>query len=1121
MVIMLILAGFGNLWSQNITQIEYFFNTDPGFGAGTPIPVVTPSPDLNNINHTIAIWSLSDGFYKLFIRVKDENGRWSHAKERAFLKQTVNFSAVPITYAEYFFDTDPGMGNGTQIPIPVQSILIDTLSVGIDISGLNDGFHQLFVRVKDKNKRWSHTNKRSFLKETISAPNTQITAAEYFIDTDPGFGQGTPVPVTPGVSLITDVNVDITAVTPGFHNLFVRIKDNFGRWSLTTKRAFLNENIVLATSNVQRIEYFIDSDPGLGLGQAIPVTPGQNLNSVNHIIGLTGITPGFHKLFIRAQDDEGRWSHTQIRNFLKQNVETGDAKITKAEYFIDTDPGFGLATQVEITPDTNDAESSFLVDLTNLSNGFHKLFVRSCDDHGKWSHSKFQAFYKQLVEEDSLADLVYAEYFYDTDPGLGNGLSIAFNPVQNIPFLAFQLDLTGIEFGQHFLFVRTLDEDGLWSLTTRDTIFYYLDSLPTAVLNGPPGVCENGVAEFEVNLTGTAPWTLIINTGFETDTISGIMTTPYIFNVSPTGTGTKTAQVLKVQDVYYTGLYTGIPIEYEVYPLPLAASPILGSTHICRGSTYLHYQIYQVAYATDYEWSFPAGCEYSYYYSWGHYNVWVSFPQGAQSGMISVRGKNACGYGPSSSLYVEIHELPVVNAGPDLAIPYGDSAQLNAVVTGGEAPYSYYWAPWYYLDNYSISNPKAGPPSDITYTVYATDSYGCQGSDDVKIDVGPPPGSTINGTITYDNAIHSPMSNVTVYLKLGNTIVDQTYTNYYGNYSFGSVQPGSYTITATTQKAWGGANATDAMQVLKHFAQVSTLQGLHLLVADLNMDGAINSIDGLLIASRFVGNANSFVTGDWAFEAISLDVAPFSLYQADFMANCYGDVDGSYIPGAKTESGVEMICEGNLIPGDAVSTIPVRIMQNISTDAVSLIMNLSKGVVVNEIRMNTLSGNFSWTQKGTEVRLAWYDTETLHLSTGDILFAMDVETASAGNLRLEAQAGTEFAGTNAIALNGLKLSYPTLSSLLNRFELGANFPNPFSGLTSIPYSIPADGTISLEVYDALGQMVARPVNHHQKAGNYVFELDGNQLNSGIYQYTLIYNNGQDVLTLSKKMISNK
>lgn len=1117
----LILPGFGSLWSQNITRIEYFFDTDPGFGAGTEIPVLTPSPDVNNINHTLSLGSIPDGFHKLFIRAKDENGRWSHAKDKAILKQTVNFSTVPITYAEYFFDTDPGRGSGTPIVLPNPSILIDTLTLGIDISGLQDGFHQLFVRVKDKNKRWSHSPKRTFLKQTIILPVTFVAAAEYFIDTDPGFGLGTPIAITADSLIETDVNIDITSVPSGFHKLFVRVKDNHGRWSHICKRSFLNEHIVLNTPNVQRLEYFIDQDPGFGMGYPIPVTPSQNLTSVNHTIGLSALNNGFHKLFVRAQDADGHWSITQIRSFLKQQMQITDSKLTKAEYFVDTDPGFGMGTPVDISPDTTDADASFMVDLNALNDGFHKLFVRACNEHGKWSHVKFQAFYKKTPVTDSLYNLVYAEYFYDTDPGLGNGHVIPVNPAQNLPFTAFQLDLTGVEFGQHFLFVRTRDAEGIWSLTTRDTIFYYLDSLPTAVLNGPAGVCENALAEFEVNLTGTAPWTLIINNGFEIDTVYNIMASPYIFTVQPDGPGTKTAQVLKVQDVYYTGLYTGIPIEYIVHPLPLAAGPVMGQTDICRGSTSVHYQVYGIAYATDYEWTFPQGCTYGFYYSWGHANVWVNFPEGAQSGTISVRGKNACGYGASSEIYVTIHELPVVNAGPDLAIPYGDTAQLNAQVSGGEPPYTYYWSPWYYLDNYSIINPKAGPPADITYTVYATDNYGCQGSDDVKIDVGPPPGSTINGVITYDNAVASPMSNVVVYLKQGSTVVDQTLTNYYGNYSFGGVQPGTYTITATTQKAWGGANATDAMQILKHFTQLTQLQALRLLVADLNVDEAVNSIDALLIANRFVGNINSFVTGDWAIESTTLDVAPFSVYQADLKAICYGDVDGSYYPGARIEPGVEMIREGSLELTSGIVSLPVTCVQDVSSPAVSLVLQLSSDVRVYDIRMSSPTGNMQWLQKGNEVRIAWYSSDAITLTAGDVLFVMDVDGSNAGNLAIEALEGTEVAGINAMALSGLKLSYPAFMTPQTLLELGNNYPNPFTESTLIPYTIPGDGMVRIQLFDALGRLIAEPVHQAVKAGQYLLELDGKALKPGIYQYTLIYQHAEAIQTLSKKMILNE
>lgn len=1118
LLVLLILLGFGGLKSQNITQIEYFFDTDPGFGAGTSIPVVTPSPNLSNINHSISISSLPDGFHRLFIRVKDANGLWSLSTHKEFLKETINVPTIFVSAAEYFFDIDPGFGQGIALPVNPDTNI--TKDFSIDITSLEPGLHHLFVRVKDNQGQWSFTNQRSFLKEIINLQTVFVEAAEYFIDTDPGFGQGTAFTINPDTNLTASFDIGLNSIDEGFHNLFVRVKDNNGRWSLTNKRSFLYETVAIENPNIQRIEYFIDNDPGFGSGLPIPIVPGANLNSVSFIIGISSLENGFHKLFIRAQDENGRWSMTNFRSFLKETINTEESKLVKAEYFIDTDPGFGLGTVAEISPDTSNAELSFIIDISDLDEGFHKLFSRTLDETGKWSHTYSRIFYKEVIIQDTLPNLVYAEYFLDNDPGNGNGNPIAFNPGQNIPFLAFQLDLTGVEFGEHFLFIRTKDEDGKWSLTTRDTIFYYLDSLPTAVLSGPPGVCENATAEFEVSLTGTAPWTLIFDNGFEIDTVYDIMVTPYIFSVSPSSTGTKTAKVLKIQDVYYTGLYTGIPIEYEVYPLPLSPGAITGQTHICASSNSVLFYVSPISYATEYEWIVPSGAIVDYY-SYGHNYAWVTFSDTAQSGIISVRGLNNCGYGPASTFEIFMHDLPLVEAGTDISIPYGDSAYLFASANGGEPPYAYSWSPWYYLDNYSIANPVSKPPSDITYTVYVTDFYGCQGSDDVHIDVGPPPGSTINGLVTYDNSVSSPMSNVLVRLEQGGTLIDQTYTNYYGNYSFGGVQSGTYTITASTEKAWGGSNSTDAMQILKHFAQYITLEGLHAIAADLNLDGSINSVDALMIGNRFVGFINSFQTGNWVFETTTIEVPAFSTLTANFKGNCYGDVNGSYIPGAKTGESVQMVEEGNINAGELITSVPVRSMQDLSISAVSLSLNLPEGIIINGVRINSLSGNLSWLQKGSELRISWYDVEMINIKNGEILFTIDIENTNFSRFSIEASAESEIADGNAEVLSEIRFSYPKIKSLQNDFSLGENYPNPFNGITTIPFSIPEEGFVSIQIFNAMGQLVAVPLSEFRKTGEYILEFDGKALSQGMYQYNLSLQNGNDIRTISHKMILNR
>ena len=95
--------------------------------------------------------------------------------------------------------------------------------------------------------------------------------------------------------------------------------------------------------------------------------------------------------------------------------------MVQAEYFIDNDPGFGSGTTFSI-PVSNDINQTFNVDLSTVSDGLHKLHIRTKDDLDNWSHCHIKSIYKQGIGELASVDpnLVEIEYFIDTDPGFGN-----------------------------------------------------------------------------------------------------------------------------------------------------------------------------------------------------------------------------------------------------------------------------------------------------------------------------------------------------------------------------------------------------------------------------------------------------------------------------------------------------------------------------------------------------------------------------------------------------------------------------------------------------------------------------------------------------------------------------
>ena len=88
------------------------------------------------------------------------------------------------------------------------------------------------------------------------------------------------------------------------------------------------------------------------------------------------------------------------------------------------------------------------------------------------------------------------------------------------------------------------------------------------------------------------------------------------------------------------------------------------------------------------------------------------------------------------------------------------------------------------------------------------------------------------------------------------------------------------------------------------------------------------------------------------------------------------------------------------------------------------------------------------------------------------------------------------------------------TNLLNTFELKQNYPNPFNPGSTISFSIPSSGLVSLKVYDALGKEVAVLLNEVKEAGSYNVNFNAENLSSGIYLYKI----QSDIYTATKKML---
>lgn len=70
------------------------------------------------------------------------------------------------------------------------------------------------------------------------------------------------------------------------------------------------------------------------------------------------------------------------------------------------------------------------------------------------------------------------------------------------------------------------------------------------------------------------------------------------------------------------------------------------------------------------------------------------------------------------------------------------------------------------------------------------------------------------------------------------------------------------------------------------------------------------------------------------------------------------------------------------------------------------------------------------------------------------------------------------------------------------FDLSANYPNPFGSETRITYTIPRTTTVTLDLYNALGQHATTLANGMHQPERYHISVDGRSLPQRVYSYRL-------------------
>ncbi|MBB4089903.1 cadherin-like domain-containing protein [Salinibacter ruber] len=289
----------------------------------------------------------------------------------------------------------------------------------------------------------------------------------------------------------------------------------------------------------------------------------------------------------------------------------------------------------------------------------------------------------------------------------------------------------------------------------------------------------------------------------------------------------------------------------------------------------------------------------------------------------------------------------------------------------------------------------------------------------------------------------------------------------------------------------------------------------------------ITSRDGLAILLN--GGEEPFAAGEWA--ATEQTVTAGTDEEANLRVAQYGDADlnggdesevnnnNSTTTLALSESeqsevaartAASAAASGADVKAEAGETfeVPVRVEGDASIGAYDLQFSYDEENVSFE-GASVASGELFTDSEEGAVGVSWLDeTGESPLSASDgspvvtLSFAAE-EGVEEESLGLEVSDG-RMTDPSGSTIRGATLSAPTVSVgavAPEKFALKGNYPNPIaSGQATIEMDLPSSASVTVEVYNTLGQQVMSTTQSMQAGSGQTVKVDGSQLSSGQYFY---------------------
>ncbi len=332
-----------------------------------------------------------------------------------------------------------------------------------------------------------------------------------------------------------------------------------------------------------------------------------------------------------------------------------------------------------------------------------------------------------------------------------------------------------------------------------------------------------------------------------------------------------------------------------------------------------------------------------------------------------------------------------------------------------------------------------------------------------------------------------------------------------------------------------GITTFDVLLLQKHILNLRPLDSPYkLIAADLNNSGDVTAFDMLLLRQMILSVINEFPnTPSWRFvdathqfedatnpfsaafpSSISID-AENEGPQLDnrFIAIKMGDlnntakiqVNSSNRTAMEAGQAILKVENQSYKKGDLLH-VPFVLTKNLTIDGLQFALDYDAA----QLRLLDLNGNIELSKddyalnNGT-LNLSWTNSESIAFEEEEMLINLQFQATKDGVLSQSLtltnhQIAPIIYSTNDETIP-FSINWETKSSAITVFKALDNYPNPFTYQTTIPFSLPNDSQVTLQIFDNNGRIILSKQQDFV-AGKQSLQIDEQLPMAGLYFYRL-------------------